>query len=400
VHKKDGTFQPVPVVGDPSDRGGGMTIYYLQRPSNDNLTAFPAGFRMLAGDSSKRSGGTDLATQAISYNCLGANKPETNSIPTYPCPYGLRAQVFFPACWDGTNLDSPDHKSHMSYPNSTNYNNGPCPASHPIHTISLFYEVLYDTNMFASEYTSTSHPFVFANGDATGYGLHGDFLNGWDVKVLQKAIDTCTDASGQVEKCSAVTLFTRDEAAACQIPVTVAEKIDGTLSKLPGCNDISYGPDRATAPANCQDTTTFGPAPGIFADLTSKGWQYLGCGTDSVADRAFKSAYTAADNMTVQSCVGFCTQGGWKYAGLEYSHECFCANALNPVYAPKDGVMGKCDMKCGGDGDQMCGGSGAMSVYGACAPGSTCQNKVMRRDGGMEMEMEKRGRRHAKEVRM
>jgi hypothetical protein len=381
---KDGTYKPVPVAGDPSDRGGGMTVYYLQRPSNDTLKAFPAGFRMLAGDSSKRTGGTDLATQAVSFACLGSNQPETNSIPTYQCPYGLRAQVFFPACWDGKNLDSANHKSHMSYPDSNNYNNGPCPASHPVHTISLFYEVLYDTNMFASEYTSTSHPFVFANGDTTGYGFHGDFVNGWDVPILQKAIDTCTDASGQVEKCAAVSLFSRDEQTSCQIPVTVAEKVDGTLSKLPGCNDP------ATA-SSCQDTTVFGPAPGNFADLTtSKGWEYLGCGTDSVADRAFKAAYTANDTMTVETCVDFCVKGGWPYAGLEYSHECFCGDALNPVYAPKAGVMGRCDMKCGGSEDEMCGGSGYMSVYHKCATGS-CGNVVAKREAGGV-------RRHAKQL--
>jgi hypothetical protein len=248
--------------------------------------------------------------------------------------------------------------------------------------------------MFASEYTSTSHPFVFANGDATGYGMHGDFVNGWDVDVLQDAIDTCTDASGQVEKCAAVTLFTRDEAAACKIPVTVAEKVDGTLTKLPGCNDISYGPDRAPPPSSsCTDTTTFGPAPGIFTDLTPRGWHYLGCGTDSVSDRAFKSAYTASNNMTVETCFDFCNKAGWSYAGLEYSQECFCGNALDPRYAPKDGVMGKCDMKCKGDDGEMCGGSGTMSVYGKCATGSTCTN--VGAGGGAKV---KRARRHAKEL--
>jgi hypothetical protein len=398
VHMKDGTFKPVPAAGDPSDINGGMTVYYLQRPSNDTLTAFPAGFRMLAGDSSKRFGGSDLATQGISFACLGANQPETNYIPPYPCPYGLRAQVFFPACWDGVNLDSTDHKSHMSYPNSNNYNNGPCPASHPVHTISLFYEVLYDTNQFADQWNGTRHPFAFANGDATGYGFHGDFINGWDVDVLQNAIDTCTDDSGQVEECAAVTLFTHDEQTACRIPVTVAEKVDGTLTKLPGCNDVTYGPARASPPAGCIDNTTFGPAPGIFVDFTaSKHWSYLGCGTDSVSDRAFQSAYMASDNLTVEACVDFCIAKGWSYAGLEYAQECFCGDALSPTHAPKDGVMGGCNMKCRGSEDETCGGSNAMSVYGKCGDGE-CKNvvvgaKAKREIEGVKAEGETWGRR-------
>ena len=37
---------------------------------------------------------------------------EYNSLPPEPC-LRLRAEVFFPSCWDGVNLDSSDHKSHV-----------------------------------------------------------------------------------------------------------------------------------------------------------------------------------------------------------------------------------------------------------------------------------------------
>jgi hypothetical protein len=134
---------------------------------------------MLAGDSTKRSFGGDFASQAISFSCLGANQPETNGMPNYNCPGGLRAQVFFPSCWDGQNLDSSDHKSHMSYPDPATgaYNSGACPSSYPVQLISLFFEVLYDTNQFANMWYGNSQPFVFSNGDPTGYGFHGDFVS-------------------------------------------------------------------------------------------------------------------------------------------------------------------------------------------------------------------------------
>jgi Domain of unknown function (DUF1996) len=32
-----------------------------------------------------------------------------------------------PNCWDGVNLDSPDHRSHMAYPVGSR-----CPATHPV----------------------------------------------------------------------------------------------------------------------------------------------------------------------------------------------------------------------------------------------------------------------------
>jgi hypothetical protein len=64
----------------------------------------------------------------------------------YQCPNGLRAQVWFPMCWDGVNLDSPDHKSHMAYP--TGVGNGNCPASHPVRIPGIFMEALYFVDKF------------------------------------------------------------------------------------------------------------------------------------------------------------------------------------------------------------------------------------------------------------
>ena len=206
VKFKNGTFMPVPEIGDPNDTNGGMAVDYLQRRGNnktEKLTAFPKGFRMVAGDPFTRSYGNNQAANAISFACLGGpGGPETNKMPNFNCPGGLRAQVFFPACWNGVDLDPPDHKSHMSYPVGKEYNTGACPPEFPVHMVSLFYEILYDTGRFADQWTGDQHPFVFAQGDATGYGLHGDFLNGWDVAVLQRAIDECNDDSGLVERCA------------------------------------------------------------------------------------------------------------------------------------------------------------------------------------------------------
>ena len=75
------------------------------------------------------------------------------------------------------NLDSPDHKSHVVYPKDGNYDGGRCPESHPVHFVTLFYEVYYDTKTFKDKWYGDKQPFVFANGDATGYGYHGDFVS-------------------------------------------------------------------------------------------------------------------------------------------------------------------------------------------------------------------------------
>jgi hypothetical protein len=48
-------------------------------------------------------------------------------------------------CWDGVNLDSPDHKSHIAYPTagpaSFHTDGGACPASHPVKIPQLMLEV-------------------------------------------------------------------------------------------------------------------------------------------------------------------------------------------------------------------------------------------------------------------
>ena len=153
---------------------------------------------MLAGDNNRGVyNASNNADQAISYVCLGTsghNKayhisisifmlradydgnhsgdPDWAERPNFfdhQCPDGMRAQVYFPSCWDGVNLDSADHKSHMSYPIGQ-FNGGVCPSSHPKRLISLFYEYIIPTG---------DHPYhgagswSFSNGDQNGLRFHG-----------------------------------------------------------------------------------------------------------------------------------------------------------------------------------------------------------------------------------
>jgi hypothetical protein len=99
-------------------------------------------------------------------------------------------------------VDSPDHFSHMAYPKENE--SGPCPSTHPVRLVTLFYEMMWDVDAWSklrSQARNPTQPFVTAQGDPTGYGYHGDFLDGWDKNVLQTAIDTCTSDSGIIEYC-------------------------------------------------------------------------------------------------------------------------------------------------------------------------------------------------------
>ena len=161
---ENGSFVPV-------GQTGGILVYYLQRTdpkdpeAGSGLLAFPEGFRMIAGSATRRNK-TSFAegqTQSpASFVCLGVDGPHTPEIPPHNCPGGLRAQITFPSCWDGTNVDSPDHKSHVVYPSGMD--TGFCPPSHPKRLVQIFYEVVWEVDAFKDMWYGDHQPFVFSNG--------------------------------------------------------------------------------------------------------------------------------------------------------------------------------------------------------------------------------------------
>lgn len=92
---------------------------------------------------------------------------------------------------------------------------------------------------------------VTSHSDPTGFGYHGDFLNGWDVELLRTALKdpSCgTSSGGQIHKCRTFQPFLQDgdEQNQCRdLPGRLQETVTGVLSALPGCNRLQYGPENA-----------------------------------------------------------------------------------------------------------------------------------------------------------
>ncbi|KAF9882417.1 WSC domain-containing protein [Colletotrichum karsti] len=371
---QDGKFTSV-------NQAGGMLIYYLLRSDpkdpeySNGLLAFPKGFRMLAGDPRLRSfNSSSVEQKGISYVCLGNSGPQTNEFPNRNCPDGLRVQIVFPSCWDGVNVDSQDHKSHMAYPSGVS--TGRCPASHPKRFVTLFYEIIFQVNDFKDKWYGDGQPFVLSNGDPTGYGLHGDFLNGWDIPVLQSAIKTCTDDSGVLEKCGVFQFFDDETRKGCRVPVKVNEPVSGQLSALPGCNPVQPGPANAQPQSGCGATTQISQPQWRYKDVTSTlKYKYLGCARDPSGQGRTLSARKTSDTMTVEFCVKYCNDQGYQYAGLEYAKECWCGNSVAADRMPKKGLLGSCEMPCPGSTADMCGGYAALSLYQKC--NGTCENAAL-----------------------
>ncbi|KAK0708909.1 hypothetical protein B0T21DRAFT_405199 [Apiosordaria backusii] len=215
-------------------------------PGPKTVTAFKPGFRMFTGDAARRTS-TNLGRKMQScYRCYtGPNfqgnnmspcmdpKLDTESFPTTPCPGGIRSSVIFPICWDGKNLDTPNHMDHVAHPTS-----GPatfavvdaaCPASHPVKIPQVHYEIVWDTRAFNNKAdwpADGSQPFVLSQGDPTGYGQHGDYVFGWKDDSLQHAMDNrCFAAT-----CRGLTTQGFDKANKCQVKRVVKEDIDGCTS--------------------------------------------------------------------------------------------------------------------------------------------------------------------------
>ena len=153
-------------------------IYYRRRTMR-SVEAFPPGFRMVAGDA-KATAAQSL--RVTFWNCgVGGGVAPTSTVPTCSDDRrnALRLHVTFPSCWDGKNLDSANHQSHVAYPVG-----GRCPAkfAHALPQISLIY--LYRT-------TGGPTASLASGGQLSG---HGDFFNAWRQSDLQSLVDGCLNA--------------------------------------------------------------------------------------------------------------------------------------------------------------------------------------------------------------
>lgn len=176
---RNGTFKRVNTMGNPLGFGsaaGGQTVYYL---SSGKVTAFKPGFRMTVGNPSYRTKADNAKNPSLDFTCLSSTTTRDNYAKTFPtktCSMGIMVSIRFPTCWDGVNVDSESHQSHVAYPSGRT-----CPSTHPVSIPQVFYETYWDTAPFNNKAewpADGSQPFVWSFGDATGYGMHGDYMFG------------------------------------------------------------------------------------------------------------------------------------------------------------------------------------------------------------------------------
>ena len=89
---------------------------------------------------------------------------------------------------------------------------------------------------------------------------------------------------------------------------------------------------------------------------------YLGCFADA-EERALPDSLLHSDEMTHQLCFAHCSNGGFRYAGLQYSIQCFCGRdgVAYDIHGQREET--ECRSTCRGDADQICGGAWRMNIY-------------------------------------
>jgi hypothetical protein len=153
-------------------------IYYQAFGGTENLTEMPFGLRMLAGDPRATA---DQTYYRFGWRCRLYSGPiiDSTGVP-HGCDAGQRLQAFvvFPACWDGKNLDSSDHRSHLSYT---------CTASHPVRIPEVTFEADYNT----PPPKGTEIHFQMEGHNLTRYGLHADAFEAWDPAFSRAVHNVC-----------------------------------------------------------------------------------------------------------------------------------------------------------------------------------------------------------------
>ena len=148
-------------------------IYYLPgRKDHTTIKPPPAGLKILAkGDN-----------VVVRWSCVGQQDRGQAQATPPTCPQGthLVEHIRFPDCWDGKNLDTPDHMSNMTFARA-----GSCPSSHPVPLPAILFNIHYPTQGAGTVALGFPDKPVAA---------HADFFNAWNQTTLDRLVRECINA--------------------------------------------------------------------------------------------------------------------------------------------------------------------------------------------------------------
>lgn len=182
------------------------TVYYKRRPASDRLCAdtpahcigIPRGLRYVFGRTMAGGKYPGWSKDSVRFVCDGIRMDATPNLPEAiaACPAGARlgVQLAAPDCWNGRDLDSPDHRAHMAMPvGDRNTGRQVCPASHPFRIPDFTFVIWYQVgDGLDGAYFSSDRMPGMAEMPA-GSTVHADWFGAWDDDVMRRWIAGCID---------------------------------------------------------------------------------------------------------------------------------------------------------------------------------------------------------------
>lgn len=158
-------------------------IAYYKTRSPSTAQRFPQGLEIVAGE--------HLGIGNSHWAC-GENGSHSGSYQTIPNCNGvtLHGGIKFPQCWDGRNLRSSDHISHMRFINESNDGTSRCPSSHPV-LLPQIEILMYWRNTGSTNGWYLSSDRHNGANSPNGSTLHADWLGGWNDEVMDLWTDNC-----------------------------------------------------------------------------------------------------------------------------------------------------------------------------------------------------------------
>lgn len=147
-----------------------VNAYYLRGLRAGRVVPFPAGLKVIAGDSRA----TTAQSRAVTgWRCSGIPLALTTEPAACPADSHNVLVIRFPDCWNGKDLDSADHQSHMAY-----RVRGACPAGFPVQVPRLALNVHYQL--------SSVTDLTLSSGSL--HSAHADFFNAWNQMALARLV--------------------------------------------------------------------------------------------------------------------------------------------------------------------------------------------------------------------
>jgi hypothetical protein len=234
-------------------------VYYkqgYQGLTRDKIVSvLPNGLQLVGGDPKASS---HNPARQVHWSCSTESwRGRQASIPSCPPGETIKAEINFPQCWDGINLSSPDHVSHMAY---GTWNVG-CPATHPVGIPSISFNVVWKVPPGGNSGWRLSSD-MYAGG-AGGYSLHGDVILAWDPNTASLWLNNCVKQNadchvGQISDTAALIFGSRNGDATTTSPPTTATTAPPTTATT-APTVTTAPPPSTTAPIPTTPPTTAAP---------------------------------------------------------------------------------------------------------------------------------------------